>query len=61
MLLRGMKLNDRFQMLLSDEEKRSFSEAAAKAGMSLSAWMRQVCRERAGMEFIGARANGAHQ
>lgn len=47
----AVKLNDRLQMLLSDDEKRAFQEAADKLNMSLSAWIRHVCRERLGLNF----------
>lgn len=49
-----MKLNDKFQMLLTDEEKRAFIAAARRAGLSLAAWIRQVCREHSGMHHVGA-------
>lgn len=49
----SMKLNEKFQMLLSSDERAAFSDAAERAGLRLSAWIRQVCRERSGMNHAG--------
>lgn len=55
-LIVRMNLNDKIQILVTDEEKQSFAARARACGMSLSAWIRQNCRAAAAMIYSGDRS-----
>ena len=42
------KMEIMMQVRISDEERDRFNAAAGQAGMSMSSWIRHVCREACG-------------
>jgi hypothetical protein len=48
-------MSNRVQVVLSDADKELFSREAARAGMSLSAWLRQAAHDRVRAEASDSR------
>ena len=52
--MRGLGRREMLRVRLNDKERKAFNEAAALAGLSLSAWARMALRERAAASLKSA-------